>query len=72
MRPYRALVERAITDPLEIRISDADHDCRVFFGPGPRKAIMTVVFAQLSGGFVKTAHLVKTPKGVVEWSKPTP
>jgi len=72
MRDHRTLVEQAITDPLEIRFSAADADIRVYFGVGPRLGIMTTVFATLSGGFVKTAHLVKTAKGAIEWSKPTP
>ena len=72
MKQHRALVENAITNAHEIRISAADPDVRVYFGVGPRAGIITAVFATLSGGFVKTAHLVKGAKGVVEWSKPTP
>src|SRR5215208_3758999 len=70
MSRYRELVENAITQAKEIRISAADPDVRVYFGDGPRPGIMTAVFATLSGGFVKTAHLLKTGKGVIEWSKP--
>jgi hypothetical protein len=72
LKNHRSLVEQAIQNPLEIRISAADKDVRVYFGPGPRAGIITAVFASLSGAFVKTAHFVKSAKGEVEWSKPTP
>jgi len=73
MGKYRALVERAVTDPLEIRLSGADPtNCRLYFGTGPRAGIMIVVVADVIKGFVKTAHIVKTAKGALEWSKPTP
>jgi hypothetical protein len=72
MQAHRALVELAITDPIEIRFSAADADCRIYFGAGPRPGIMVAVVAELSRGFVKTAHVVKFAKGAVEWSKPTP
>src|SRR5947208_3268202 len=72
MRRHRHLVEEAIQNPLEIRFSDADPDCRLYFGSGPRKRIMIVVAANVVEGFVKTAHLVTAPKGAVEWLKPTP
>jgi len=72
MLSHRLLAEQAITGPLEIRISAADPDCRLYFGPGPRKDTMIVVVADVAAGFVKTAHVVKAAKGVVEWSKPTP
>jgi hypothetical protein len=72
MQPHRVLVELAITDPIEIRFSIADADCRLNFGTGPRPGMMIAVIADLSRGFVKTAHVVKAAKGVIEWSKPTP
>lgn len=72
MRSHRAHVEQSIVDPLEIRFSDADADVRVYFATGPRTGIMTAVFVNIVGGFVKTAHLVKSAKGGIEWSKPTP
>jgi len=72
MKRHRELVEHAITNASEIRISAADPDVRVYFGAGPRAGIMTAVFATLSGGFVKTAHLLKAAKGAIEWSKPIP
>jgi hypothetical protein len=72
MLSCRLLAERAMTEPLEIRMSAADPDCRLYFGVGPRAATMIAVVADIAAGFVKTAHLVKVAKGVVEWSKPTP
>ena len=73
MKQLRSLVERAVTDPLEIRISDAaPRNVRLFFGVGPRKGIMIVVVAEVIQGFVKTAHVIKKTKGALEWSRPTP
>jgi hypothetical protein len=69
---YMPLLRRAITEPIEIRYSQADVDCRVYFGEGPRKGIMIAIVVDLAGGFVKTAHLIKAAKGVVEWSRQTP
>jgi hypothetical protein len=69
---HLADVAQAITNPLEIRFSDADPNCRIYFGVGPRRGIIMAVVANVAGGFVKTAHMVKRAKGVVEWSKPTP
>lgn len=70
MQPHRLLVELAITAPLEIRYSDADADCRLYFGVGPRPGIIIAVVVDLGRGFVKTAHVVKRPKGAIEWSRP--
>jgi len=64
-------VELTITDPIEVRFSAADLDCRLYFGAGPRSGMMVAVVADVLRGFVKTAHVVKAAKGVVEWSKPT-
>jgi len=72
MRPYRVLVEQAVSNPLEIRISDADADSRLYFAAGPRQGIMVAVVADVSRGFVRTAHLVRTARGAIEWSPPTP
>src|SRR5207253_352626 len=72
MRRHRALVERTLSSPSEIRISPSDPNCRLYFEPGPRNGIMTVVVADVVRGFVKTAHIVGGPKGALEWSKPTP
>jgi hypothetical protein len=73
MKSLRASVQTAITDPLEIRISDADQaNVRLYFGVGPRAGMMVVVIADVTRGFVKTSHLVKKTKGALEWSRPTP
>jgi hypothetical protein len=69
----RRLVEQAVSRPLEIRHSAADDDCRLFFGRGPRKAVMIVVVADVVRGVVKTAHLAKKLSGgAIEWSRRTP
>jgi hypothetical protein len=72
MRPHRILVELAINDPIEIRFSVADPVCRLYFGLGPKSGIMVAVVADISRGLIKTAHVVKSAKGAVEWSEPTP
>jgi hypothetical protein len=72
MDSHRVIVESAITNPNEIHISDADPACRLYFAHGPRLTILVVVVANVTGGFVKTAHFVKSTKGALEWSKPTP
>src|SRR3954470_9855349 len=72
LRRHRGLVEQAITNPIEIRISVADSQVRIYCGAGPRTGIITTVFATLAGGFVKTAHFLRAAKGEIEWSKPTP
>jgi hypothetical protein len=72
MALHREAVENAIVDPLEIRRSPADADCRMYFGDGPRKGILVLVIADVVSRFVKTAHLVRSMKGAVEWSRPTP
>jgi hypothetical protein len=72
MARHRTRVERTIAAPNSIHFSAADADCRLYFGPGPRKGILIVVVANVVEGFVKTAHIVRTTKGVVEWSKPMP
>jgi hypothetical protein len=71
MHEHRSLVEETVRSPLEIRISDADINCRLYFGVGPRSGTITVVVADISVGLVKTAHLVKAAKGALEWSRPT-
>lgn len=71
MRSNHLLVQLAVNDPIEIRYSDADPDCRLYFGDGPRLDTMIVVVADLLRGIVMTAHLVKAAKGAIEWSRPT-
>ena len=71
--PHRALVETALSDPLEIRVSDKESDCRLYYGRGPWPRFMMVVIANVVRGVVLTAYIQNRPvKGVVEWSSPTP
>jgi hypothetical protein len=71
MRTYRSLVEKSVTNPIEIRISPADPaNCRLYYGVGPRPGMMIVVVGNITNGFVKTAHIVKAMKGALEWSRP--
>src|SRR5580658_8097547 len=69
---HRALAEKAVVDPLEIRFSAADINCRIYFGDGPRPGTMLLVVADIALGLVKTAHFAKGAKGMIEWSRPTP
>jgi hypothetical protein len=72
MALHRESVENAITAPLEIRMTPADLDCRLYFGEAPRKGILVLVAADVVRRLVKTAHFVRAMKGAVEWSRPTP
>jgi len=72
LRLHRALVVATITQPLEIRFHPDDADSRFYFGAGPRRGIMMLVVVDVVQGLVKTAHLIKTTKGALEWSPPTP
>jgi hypothetical protein len=71
--PFRALVEQAIAHPSEIRHSRSDPDCRLYYAPGPRPAVIMMVVADVAKRAVKTAHLARRMTGgFVEWSLPTP
>jgi hypothetical protein len=72
VRSLRDAVLQALSDPLEIRISAADANCRLFLSPPDDRGIMVVVIADIASGYVKTSHLVKKAKGAIEWSRPTP
>ena len=70
---HRDLVELAVERPLSIRASLHDPKCRVYYGRGPRPTVMIQVVADITGGYVKTAHLAKRfNRGAEEWSSPTP
>ncbi len=64
---HRALAEQAISNPIEIRISLSDADCRTYYGTGPRRGIMIAVVADVVKGLVKTGFLTKRMKGIREW-----
>jgi len=69
----RKCVETAVQDPIEIRKSLSDPNCRLFYGAGGRKDVIIMVVVDVAQGLVKTAHFAeKISKGEVEWSKPTP
>ena len=70
MDQCRALVERALADPGEIRLSRSDPDCRIYFGPGPRTGVMMMVVVDVVVCLVKTAHMARQASGgTQEWSK---
>lgn len=65
---HQALVEAAIADPLVIRLSRSDPDCRLYFGRGPRQGVTMLVVADVRRGMVKTAHLARRQfGGATEW-----
>ncbi len=69
---HRLLVEPAVTSPTEIRRSKSDPDCRLYFGPGPRPAVIIMLVADVARGVVKTAHFARRiTGGPTEWSSPT-
>jgi hypothetical protein len=72
MEEYQHGIGHAIVNPREIRFDASDPNCRVYFGDKTRGGMMIAVVADISGGRVKTAHLVKAAKGAVEWSRPMP
>jgi len=67
---YRDLAERAVRQPDEIRISNSNPDCRIYYGHGPRQSVIIMVVANIVECVVKTAHLArKVTGGAQEWSK---
>ena len=69
MRPHRRLATSAVENPIEIRYSMSDDNCRVYYGKGPRDDVMVAVIADVVSGIVKTAYLAKrTSPGGAEWS----
>jgi hypothetical protein len=71
--PHRAALERAISNPTEIRHSASDMDCRLYAGPVPGRRVNIVVVVDVAKGVVKTAYLArKASGGVIEWSSPKP
>jgi hypothetical protein len=70
MNRHRDLVEAAVRSPEQIRLSQSDPDCRIYFGPGPRRGVKMMVVVDVSLGLVKTAHLAKRVSGgEQEWSR---
>ena len=63
MKGLRRLVEAAIRRPDEVRFSQSDPDCRLYFAAGPRPALRILVVGDVVGGFVKTAHLARRISG---------
>jgi hypothetical protein len=73
VKKARRLVEAAVVNPLEIRMSRSDADCRLYYGPGPRAGLLVQVVADVVQGVVKTAHFAKKiTGGNLEWSPPSP
>jgi len=70
MQQYRSGVELAVTDPLEIRTSQADPNCRIYFGVQSKPGTIIAVLTDINGGFIKTALNAQSAKGTVEWSRP--
>ena len=67
---YRALVEKAVQVPVEIRLSHSDPDCRIYYGLGPRSTVRMMVVGDVVQGVVKTAHLcARVSGGPTEWLK---
>jgi hypothetical protein len=73
VKHLRHFVEAALANPLEIRASRSDADCRLYYGPGPRAGLLVQVVADVVAGVVKTAHFAKKISGGnLEWSPPSP
>ncbi len=70
---YRDEVEQSIIQPDDIVFSTSDSACRMYHRQSVRRGRIIVTVVDLEGGFVKTAHFVKTArKGRVEWSAQKP
>jgi hypothetical protein len=70
MAAARPLIEQTVRSPDQIRHSQSDPNCRIYYGPGPRPGIIIMVVADIVLGIVKTAHLAKQVSGgSQEWSK---
>lgn len=70
MDAARFLVEEAVRSPNEIRHSNSDSDCRLYYGPGPRAEVRILVVVDVVLGLVKTAHFAKKVSGGrQEWSR---
>jgi hypothetical protein len=66
--PHRNRVHAAIENPDEIRVSQQDRACRLYFGAGPRRGVRIIVVVDIRLGIVKTAHLARRLSGGdVEW-----
>lgn len=69
----RPLVEQAIRAPEEVRVSNSDPNCRLYYGPGPRAGLLVQVVVDIALGVVKTAHFAKrVTGGSIEWLPPKP
>jgi len=72
MTDHRALVEAAITNPLQIRHSASGTDSRLYFGESSSLSHMILVVADIALGLVKTAHIAKRfTGGDIEWLRST-
>ena len=70
---HRDLVEGAVESPGEIRVSQADARCRLYFGGGPRPRLEICVVADVVAGVVKTAYFSRRRSGgAIEWPTSTP
>ncbi len=69
LRGHRQRTERAVRNPLEIRFSTYDPDCRTCYGIGPRPGIMIAVVIDVVNGLVRTGFLTDRMKGTLEWQR---
>ena len=71
MRGWRDQVERAVEQPVEIRFSAYDPDCRTCYSDIIRAGMMIAVVIDVKQLLVRTAFFTTRMKGAVEWSRPT-
>lgn len=70
---HRNLVEGAIESPDEIRFSQADAQCRLYFAAAPQPRLEICVVADVVAGVVKTAYFCRRRSGgAIEWPTSTP
>ena len=70
MEEQREWVEKTIQNPEEIRFSNSDKDCRLYYNKKEKYFMM--VIADIVLGLIKTAHKAKKKTGgKIEWLSQT-
>ncbi len=63
-------VEEVVGSPAEIRHSNSDPDCRLYYGPAKPLEITIMVVVDVALALVKTAHFARRVSGgAQEWSR---
>jgi hypothetical protein len=63
MKPFRGLVRRALTDPIEIRRSNSKPDHSLYYMRMPKRNLFMQVIVRQSDWTVRSVHLAKKITG---------